>query len=141
MEALRSAGLAETATAALEAAAASPLAAVLTRPAGTNTSRSTTGDCANSGAHSITTEYWFMSAYMVATLRWPKALYSALLMALVVTPSCAARSRSMSMKVSTPFSVWSSSTSVRRASCFICSDRRCTHCFRSAWLSAFSVNW
>ena len=49
-------------------------AVVLTRLAGTYTSRRATGDCALRGAHSITTAYWFKSAYMVATWRWPKAL-------------------------------------------------------------------
>ena len=105
------------------------------------TSRSASGERVWPGAHSSTTAYWFSSLYMVATWRWPKASYSAASMLDSDTPRLAARSRSTCTKASTLLSLWSSSTSVRRASRFICSDSRRVQAFRSAWLSALSVYW
>ncbi len=48
------------------------------------------------------TRYWLVSVKMVETIRWPKALYRPSSIALAVTPSRAAVSRSMSMKAARP---------------------------------------
>ncbi|MNS84749.1 hypothetical protein D3C72_1185840 [compost metagenome] len=78
---------------------------------------------------------------MVATWRWPKLLYSALSISLTCTPSCVARSLSMLTKVSTPFSAWSVSTSIRAGCSFIWSASFAAHFFKSAWLSLIRVYW
>ena len=57
------------------------------------------------------------------------------------TPSSAALLRSTCTKVSTPLSLWSSSTSVSGSICFMRADSLSVQAFRSAALSAFSVYW
>ena len=78
---------------------------------------------------------------MVATERWPNALYSELSMAVAVSPSCVARSRSTVMKVSTPLSDWSLSMSVNDGSSLSWSASLPVHRRKSLMLSAFSVYW
>ena len=102
---------------------------------------SATGPWAKRGAHSITTAYWFSSSKMVATERWPNALYSALSTAAELIPRREALSRSTSTKVSTPLSAWSVSMSLSCGSCFRRSASLVVQVRSVAWLSPLRVYW
>ena len=78
---------------------------------------------------------------MVDTCRWPKALYNALSTSRELMPRRAALSLSTATKVSTPFSCWSVSTSVRAGCSRIWSASCVAQLARSLVESLFSVYW